>query len=330
MKKRPLGIANVGNSCFFNVIIQILLVLPIERTNIINSTIVETKVLKNFNDIEKIMKESQNDMEIIHPNGLIAALEEVAKTKQKSFFERQEPQDICEFFFFIIEVLHECFKKEIAITIGGKSANSLDNLAIKVYKTIKTHFEKSFSKLLYQFHGIQISRLLSVENSITKSENIEQFFMLDLPILKKNCSIYNCLDEYTKSEILNGENTWYNENTKQYEIVKKKLLFWSFPEILIISLKKTNLSAKTIVDYPLELDLRKYVMAYKKTEFVYYLLGVCLFHGDMNSGHYTCFVKRGSQWYFCNDKSVQNVDNTDYIVSKDAYCLFYVKKNKIV
>jgi hypothetical protein len=41
-----------------------------------------------------------------------------------------------------------------------------------------------------------------------------------------------------EGEILEGENAWYNEATKQKENIRKSIKFWSFPTILVIDLKR--------------------------------------------------------------------------------------------
>ena len=106
--------------------------------------------------------------------------------------------------------------------------------------------------------------------------------MIDLAIdfnSSKSLSLYDCFDNYYNPEKLEGDNGWYNEETKQKEDVTKGFIFWSFPEILVIALKRfNNMNRKNqrLVTFPLEnLDLRKYVKGYDKESYIYDLHGVC-------------------------------------------------------
>ena len=82
-----------------------------------------------------------------------------------------------------------------------------------------------------------------------------------------------------------------------------------------------------MIDIPIEnFDLSKYVIGYKKDDYVYDLYGICNHSGSVHGGHYTAYVKNANnKWYNFNDTSVSEINPTMLISSK-AYCLFYRKK----
>jgi ubiquitin C-terminal hydrolase len=134
-----------------------------------------------------------------------------------------------------------------------------------------------------------------------------------------------------EGEILDGDNAWYNEETKQKINIKKKILFWSLPNILVIDLKRfneRNQKSQILVTFPLDnLDLTNYVIGYKKESYHYDLYGVCNHSGGVLGGHYTAYIKNANgKWYHFNDTSVTEVESQDSVVSTKAYCLFYRKK----
>jgi ubiquitin C-terminal hydrolase len=104
----------------------------------------------------------------------------------------------------------------------------------------------------------------------------------------------------------------------------------------VISLKRFNNSSRKdqrLVTFELEnLDLSKYVKGYDKSTYKYDLYGICNHSGGVWGGHYTAYIKNAdTNWYHFNDTSVKKLtDNIEHsLVSTQAYCLFYQKKNVI-
>jgi len=48
--------------------------------------------------------------------------------------------------------------------------------------------------------------------------------------------------------------------------------------------------------------------------------------GDMDSGHYTAYVRSGGQWFCCNDDHVYSISEED-VVTPHAYLLFYARSD---
>lgn len=337
MEFAPKGIVNLGNTCYLNSCIQIFCQFEclnqiVLKVPIHNPTKVEKIFWENWKSIVSIMQTaSGTKTEFLHPSGLVGAIQQIAKHKRKPIFEQGSPEDISEFILFFIDTLHECLTRAIPVQISGHSENATDDLAIEVYKTLKTEYEKAFSEILYLFHGVSVSRISSLTSPPKiHSQRVELFHMLDLPILAKPCTLYECLDDYVKPEILDGDNKWYNEESGKYEDIEKSLVFWSFPTILVICLKRILFDGQrnhSMVNYPTTLDLQKYATGYKRTGFVYDLQGICAHIGGMNDGHYTSFVKKDNHWFYCNDERIQIVEKEEHLLTKYASCLFYMKKN---
>lgn len=336
MENAPKGISNLGNTCYLNACIQIFSELKplssiIKTETVKNQTKIETLLWKNWRDILGIMETGHNN-ELLCPNGFINAIEMISKSKKQTFFEDcNNQEDISEFILFFIESLHECLSREITVSICGHSENETDNFAIEAFKKVKQSMEKQYSEIMDLFYGISISSIRNSEGE-THSRQFETYMLLDLPlpsILKQPTTLYDCIENYIRPEILEGDNKWYNEKTKNYEVVEKALTFWSFPKILIICLKRNSFDGNkncNFIDYPLELDLRPFVVGYNSSDFLYDLVGICAHSGNVHNGHYTAFVKKNTNWYFCNDELIQLVENEKYLKLAEAYCLFYVKK----
>jgi hypothetical protein len=157
--------------------------------------------------------------------------------------------------------------------------------------------------------------------------------LTDVEEVAENDMIYVGLTELNeKGEILEGENAWFNEETNLKINIRKRIQFWSFPDILIIDFKRFNSrfqKNQILVTFPLDnLDLSKYVIGYKKECYKYELYAVCNHSGSVMGGHYTSVVKNANgNWYHFNDQDVSLVVTLDNVITPKAYCLFYRKKH---
>lgn len=339
----PKGIHNLGNTCFLNACMQILLQTfeldTIEKEEEEEETL-ESKIYNEW----KIWKQNiQNpEIDVISPNSFIQTIHEIAQQKNRMLFTGFAQNDMPEFLLFFIENIHIHLKREIEYTIQGKLQHEIDTLAIQCYQMIKTRYEDDYSPLIDIFYGISISSIYPFENLNLKqklSSISEPYFILDLPIFSHCNSIYDCLDLYTSPELLENENAWFNEKTGQKEKVWKQFTFWNFPKIVIITFKRfssipSSSSSSDIrlckkmefIDFPLHgFDLSKYIQGYNASMFKYDLYGVCNHMGNVMGGHYTSFVKHteSNQWFHCNDTIIEKVENPLHIITPMAYSLFY-------
>jgi ubiquitin C-terminal hydrolase len=196
-------------------------------------------------------------------------------------------------------------------------------------------YSKDYSEIWNIFYGIHVSRLIEVETSKVMSMTPEPFFIINLPIPQNNKSpsLLDCFDLYVEGEILDGDNSVLNETTGKKVAAQKNLTFWSLPTILVIDIKRYNVSNRKnqiLIDFPLtDLNLSKYVIGYNKETYIYDLYGVCNHGGSVLGGHYTSYVKNSNdKWYHYNDTSVTEViqPQVQQIISSKAYCFFYRKR----
>jgi ubiquitin carboxyl-terminal hydrolase 2/21 len=333
------GLANLGNTCFINSCMQVL-----SHTYELNQFLDQQtykKHLKHLPD-STLFVEWDNLRQllwskscIISPNKFIKTIHNVARAKNMELFTGFTQNDLPEFFLFIIDCFHTSLSREIKMTISGNIENDTDKTAVVCYEMIKKMYSNEYSEIWNMFYAIHVSEIISLETGKQLNMTAEPFLILDLPIPSNNKSpsLLDCLDLYVEGEVLEGENAWFNEKTQKKENVRKKISFWSFPNILVIDLKRFNYRGQKNqiqIDFPLEnLNLSKYVVGYKKNSFVYDLYGVCNHSGSSMGGHYTAFVKNAdNNWYLFNDTTVGEVKQAETIVSPKAYCLFYRKRNK--
>jgi len=331
------GLANLGNTCFINSCMQVL--SHTYELNIFLDQENYKKKLKNKCDSalliewDNLRKMLWNDNCIISPGKFIKIVQKVAEIKDREIFTGYSQNDVSEFLLFIIDCFHNSLSREIKMTISGSPQNNTDELAVKCFDMIKNMYTKDYSEIWNIFYGVHISEITSLETDEQLQVTPEPYFMIDLPIPQNNKSIQliDCFELYVEGEKLEGENAWFNEKTGKKENIRKRIQFWSFPNILVIDLKRfnsKNQKNQVLVSFPLDdLDLSKYVIGYKKNTYIYELYGVCNHSGGVLGGHYTAYVKNANgKWYHFNDTNVSEVGLVDSIISPKAYCLFYKKK----
>jgi len=336
------GMANLGNTCFLNASIQVLN-HTYELNQLLDNNMIQkyiklksddSKILNEWNDLREVMWSGNG---VVSPRKFVHNVQIVAKNKDKDLFTGYAQNDMPEFLLFIIDCMHNSISRPVNMNISGNPKNNRDIMATRCFKMLKDIYANEYSEIMNLFYGMYVSEIISSDMKTYHAMNPENFFVLDLPVVNGNMpltNIYNCFDEYIKSEKLEGDNAWYNEKTKKKEDVVKQLSFWNFPKILVIVLKRFTPDGLhkigTNIDFPIkDLDLSRYVKGYNPKSYVYDLYGVSNHFGGISGGHYTaCINNADNKWVHFDDENMSIITDEKELVSQNAYCLFYRKKNK--
>ena len=329
------GLANLGNTCFINSCMQVLshtyelnYLLEKETYKSKLKKIYDSALLIEWDNLRKLMWSTNC---IVSPGKFIKTVQKVAHLKEMEMFTGYSQNDLPEFLLFLINCFHTSLSREIKMTISGKPENETDKVAIQCFEMIKNMYSNEYSEIWNLFYAVHVSEISNLETGEKIKITPEPYFMIDLPIPKNNKSpsLIDCLNHYVEGEIIEG---WYNDELKERINIIKKIEFWSFPNILVIDLKRFNnrfQKNQILVKFPIdELDLSNYVIGYKKETYKYELYGVCNHSGGVMGGHYTTYIKNANgKWYYFNDTSVSEVGLPESIISPKAYVLFYRKKS---
>ncbi|XP_069798500.1 uncharacterized protein usp19 [Narcine bancroftii] len=161
-------------------------------------------------------------------------------------------------------------------------------------------------------------------------------------------TLEQCLNLFTKPEVLAPEEAWYCPKCKQHREASKQLMLWWLPNVLIIQLKRFSFrnfiwrdKINDMVEFPIRnLDLSKFCIGQKddRQPPVYDLYAVINHYGGMIGGHYTAYARlpneKNSQrsdvgWRLFDDSTVTAVDESQ-VVARHAYVLFYRRRNSPV
>lgn len=327
------GLSNLGNTCFMNSCLQILS-HTYELNNFLDNDSYKNKLKNKYDSLvivewDNLRQMLWNENCVVSPGKFLKTIQKVAEVKNFEVFTGYSQNDVSEFLLFIIDCFHNSLSREIKMSINGTPKDETDNLAIKCFKMIQTKYSKDYSEIWNLFYGVNVSEITRADNNKIISQNPEPFFMVDLPIPpnNKSPSLIDCFDYYVEGEIIEN---YIDEEAKETINIKKRILFWSFPNILAIDLKRFNnrfQKNQIHVSFPIDnLDLSPYVIGYKKDNYKYELYGICNHSGGVMGGHYTSYVKNANgKWYHFNDTTVSEVGIIESIITSKAYVLFYRK-----
>ena len=82
------------------------------------------------------------------------------------------------------------------------------------------------------------------------------------------------------------------------------------------------------IDFPMEMDMSKYVTAKDGKSMIYDCYGISNHFGGMGGGHYTAYAINplDKEWYEFDDSSVSKVD-PQRVVTSAAYNLFFRRRD---
>lgn len=337
VKKGLCGLINTGNKCFLISVLQCLFG-TLKLTDYFLSRQYVKDDSENANS-----KKVEYYIVISYANLLINVWESNQLLKPKSFTENlskfikkyytTQQQDSHECLLYILDLLHKGMSYEIDVEIKGDIKNENDILMKKSLESWKDFYEKEYSYIIETFNGLSYNTI-SCNNCDSKEDIFEPFNCLSIDIPDQNSdseasNLHSCLNKYFNNENITHwkcdkcEKTGCNKHTKA----------WSLPNYLIIHLKRfTNDGNKknNFIDYPVDnLNLTPYISNDKNdpNNYIYSLYAVNYHSGSLNSGHYWSSCKNMDEnWYLFNDGNVSHLKESNEIVSKDAYILFYHRK----
>jgi Ubiquitin carboxyl-terminal hydrolase len=178
------------------------------------------------------------------------------------------------------------------------------------------------------------------------SNTYDPFLDLALEVSKKSIdNVGTAFLEFTRKETLDSDNRWKCGGCRQYVRAQKALTVFRPPLSLCVQMKRFTFGGLSFgfqskfgmgqgnkitkpITFPAEMDLP----LSDGRSCPYALTGVVIHvGGSSNSGHYTAYVRKPNggeshQWYHMDDSSVQAVSQKTVLQQKDAYLLFYCRK----
>jgi len=352
------GLINLGNTCFVNSCLQALS-HTYELNRFLNDEKYKKRLTKKpdavlLSEWDKLRTLMWSENCIVSPGGFIGSMKQIARLKNQELFTQNSQNDVQEFLVFMLDSFHMALSREVNMVITGSVNNDKDVIGQRCYEMMRQMYTKNYSEMLNLFYGIQMTLITEITGTgdgdgdgdgAVLSISPEPFSMISLsiPLVEipgtgktRIPTLVDCFSHYCAGEVMKGDNAWFNDKTGKYQNVKRGVMYWSLPNIMIVDLKRVQYTERgpvkvTIpVEIPLRgLDLSSFVNGYKRESYIYDLYAVCNHHGNASrSGHYTATICSASNtWYTFNDETVKETEiKGDSITSNVPYCLFYRKR----
>jgi len=265
------GLRNIGNTCFMNSVLQCL-----SNTKQLTNYLLNDEHLREINTSNSSMKGSlikafatvikglwKGSGRVVDPSSLKGAVNRFAPR-----FSGYNQEDSQEFLRYLLEGLHEDVNRVLTkpTPINSEIDSSL-SVCEQAMEAWKRYIRRDDSQLVDLFVG-QLKSTLRCSECSHESVTFEAFWDLSLgiPARSGDVSLLDCLDSFTKEEVLDGDEMPTCERCKTRRRCTKRYSLYRLPTILVVHLKRFSQSDRfkqklsSTVTFPLNgLNLSKYV-----------------------------------------------------------------------
>ncbi|KAL3613718.1 Ubiquitin carboxyl-terminal hydrolase 25 [Castilleja foliolosa] len=327
----PLGLRNLGNSCYLNSVLQCLTYTPPLANfclRYLHSSACDSKTVKGkkgecpFCILERrialsLSSESVSDAPLRINNSLRLYAEHFRTGRQ---------EDAHEFLRYVIDACHNtCLRLKklqqqqqrgkVGTANGGDISGSTDTVVKEIF-------------------GGALQSQVKCLSCGAESNKIDEIMDISLDILHSG-SLKEALQKFFQPEVLNGNNKYKCDNCKELVAARKQMSVLQAPNVLVIQLKRFEGTFGGKVDKAIAFDntlvLSSHMCKGTKAKDLtsdlhpeFDLFGTIVHSGfSPDSGHYYAYIKNATGgWYCCNDSYV-SVTTLQEVLSEKAYMLFF-------
>ncbi|KAL9253370.1 Ubiquitin carboxyl-terminal hydrolase 25-like protein [Drosera capensis] len=306
----PLGLKNLGNSCYINSVLQCLTFTPpLANFCLRFQHSIHCDSLGDHCTLclleKRIVRSLNVDFVTDAPSKIVKALNLFAE----SFLPGRQ-EDAHEFLRYVIDKCDSvCLRiKKLQEERGGRGGGEGENVVKEI------------------FGGVRCTLCGARSN---KDDD-----MMDVSLgIAGNNSVMDAMQKFFQAEDLDGGNKYGCEKCKKLVKAKKQLYILQAPNVLVLHLKRfVGGQEKTDKDIAFQefMVLSSFMSKASQDPCPEYSLCGTIVHvgKSANSGHYYAYIKDTvGKWYCCNDSDV-TISTLQKVLSEKVYILFFTRSNR--
>ena len=346
-----IGLSNLGNTCFLNVVIQALR-LSQPLCNIFLTHNIEARKGSNKAMLLEAFQTLIRDFwkhplplgakPNLNPRGFHGAFLRTIQDSGDDWHRYGQQSDAAETIQYILSGLHDAMYKTVVMKVIGSASDQEEEAYIKAIDSWDKFFRKEYSPIIDNYNG-QTQTEVICEACKAVSTRYEPWLMLKVPLpggdmpnrTKLEATLTDCLNLGFADESLDdyqcdacktkGKATIHNRISR-------------LPDTIILTFKRfTNTMQKVAGKVAWDVngfDFRPW-MAFRGDPFnkmytlpVYETTALIEQQGSFRGGHYRMYAKQEEQWYEYDDNAIQNVPG-ETATQCDTYIAFLTRKNRL-
>lgn len=344
------GLINLGNTCYLNSIVQILVNLDIFERELRNLLLTPpgqsvcplNRIIKQNERYERsnigadllrlILKYRQNE-------DVTAELSNLAKQLPNLFIVNQgeaNPQDQHECLNYILDILHNLLSESIVVnyptvdpsTEEGRMIDAIFRSYLNQACRVDHEEETRKTSLINRLFGGQLHRATKCLECQTISHSFECFRVLELDVNNDVNSLEDCLKQFISLSRLQGDCSYECDACKRKTSAKTGVSFWMAPKYLFLLLKRYDRGRKKShnISYPDAVDLTPYFSRIQPAPAIYDLASVACHIGGSHSGHCYSLIKQHDGLYLADDQRIAKIRDLE---DSDALILTYERREVV-
>ncbi|XP_077243758.1 ubiquitin-specific protease 25 [Tasmannia lanceolata] len=323
-KSAPLGLKNLGNTCYLNSVLQCLTYTPPlanfclknQHSSLCDSS-TDRKRDCPFCILERrIVRSLSIEIPLDAPSKIQSSLRIFAE-----HFRYGRQEDAHEFLRYVIDACHNTCVK----LLKERNAKHRNNGGGK-----ETYYHDTVVKEIFGGALQNQVKCLSCEAESNKTDEI-----MDISLdLFQSSSLKEALRRFFQPEVLDGNNKYKCENCKKLSAARKQMSVLRAPNVLVIQLKRFEGIDGGKIDRAIAFEevlmLSNYMSKGSQDPHPEYNLFGSIVHSGYSpeSGHYYAYIKDATgRWYCCNDSHV-SLSTLHEVLSEKVYILFFSRTNQ--
>ncbi|XP_074311213.1 ubiquitin carboxyl-terminal hydrolase 25 [Silene latifolia] len=324
----PLGLRNLGNTCYLNSVLQCLTYTP-PLANFCLGNQHSTYCDSAANPFRKkqcpfcllenrIVRSLSIDLTLDAPAKILSCLEIFSEN-----FKSGRQEDAHEFLRYVIDACHDtCLRlKKLQQQRSKKTSNGIGKENFGSSTIVKDIFGGALQSQI---------KCLSCGNESNKVDEI-----MDICLEISGCSsLKEAMRKFFQAESLDGNNKYKCERCTKLVTAKKQMSLLQAPNVLVVQLKRFEgiFGGKIdrVIAFEEILVLSSFMCKASQDPNPEYTLFATIVHSGFSpeSGHYYAYIKDAvGRWFCCNDSYV-TLSTLQEVLTEKAYILFFTRTSQ--